>query len=192
METTSACRSCAGKGKIIKDKCAGCAGNGKSYKPRTVVVKVPKGIENGQHIKYSGQGEAGDVGAPKGDLYVRILVTPHKLFKRKGNNLYMDKNISFAQAALGAEITLETPYGELKQTIPAGTQTDSVVTLKGRGMPHVGVANRTGDLMVTLRLQVPKNLTDTQKELLAQFAAETGENPDDLDTKKPLFGKRKK
>jgi molecular chaperone DnaJ len=106
----------------------------------------------------------------------------------------MDRNISFAQAALGAEITLETPYGDLKQNIPPGTQPDSVITLKGRGMPHVGTANRTGDLMVTLRLQVPKNLTDTQKDLLAQFAAETGEDADDLnlDAKKGIFGKRKK
>jgi molecular chaperone DnaJ len=153
---------------------------------------VPKGIENGQHIKYSGQGEAGDVGAPKGDLFVRILVTPHKLFKRRGNNLYMDKNISFAQAALGAEITIETPYGDLKQTIGPGTEEGSSLTLKGRGMPYVGVVNRTGDLIVTLRLQVPKNLTDTQKDLLTQFAAEAGENLETLGTKKGIFGKRKK
>jgi molecular chaperone DnaJ len=191
METASACRTCGGKGKTIKDKCASCAGNGKSYKPRTVVVKVPKGIENGQHIKYSGQGEAGDVGAPKGDLFVRILVTPHKLFKRRGNNLYMDKAITFAQAALGTDIVLETPYGDLKQTIPPGTGEGSVLTLKGRGMPHVGVANRTGDLLVTLRLQVPQNLTETQKELLAKFAAETGEDIENLGNKKSAFRRRK-
>ncbi|MCL2169167.1 MAG: molecular chaperone DnaJ [Defluviitaleaceae bacterium] len=190
METTAACKVCRGSGKIIKDKCNDCTGSGKIAKPKTIVVKVPKGIENGQHIKYSGQGEAGEVGAPKGDLYVRVLVAPHMIFKRRGVNLHMDKPITFTQAALGAEIIMETPYGDEKYTIPAGTQPGTVVTLRGKGMPHVNAPNRSGDLTATLSIAVPKNLTEAQKELLRQFAAEGGENIEN--GKKGIFGKRKK
>ncbi|MCL2854076.1 MAG: molecular chaperone DnaJ [Defluviitaleaceae bacterium] len=193
METTNACKVCRGTGKIIKEKCAPCGGRGKINKSRNIVVKVPKGIENGQHIKYSGQGEAGDAGAPRGDLYVRIMVSAHKLFKRKGNHLFMEKNISFAQAALGAEITFETPYGEERHNIPAGTQPETVVTLKNKGMPLINAPNRNGDLLVNLKLVVPKNLSDSQKELLRQFAGEGGEDVDNMDSgKKSFFGKRKK
>jgi len=193
MQTTNACKTCRGTGKIISEKCPPCGGRGKVSKPRTIVVKVPKGIENGQHIKYSGQGEAGEIGAPRGDLYVRIMVSQHKLFKRKGNHLFMEKNISFAQAALGAELTIETPYGEEKHTIPAGTQPETVVTLKGKGMPLINAPNRSGDLLITLKLVVPKSLTDEQKDLLRQFTGETGDDVDNLDNgKKGFFGKRKK
>lgn len=193
MQTTNACKACRGTGKIIREKCPPCGGRGKVSKPRVIVVKVPKGIENGQHIKYSGQGEAGEVGAPRGDLYIRIMVSQHKLFKRKGNNLYMEKNISFAQAALGADTTIQTPYGEEKYTIQAGTQSETVVTLKGQGMPLINTPSRHGDLLVTLKLVVPKSLSDEQKELLRQFAGETGDDLDNIDSgKKGFFGKRKR
>jgi len=193
METTSACKTCRGQGKIIKEKCGGCNGVGKKGKKRTIVVKVPKGIESGQQIRFSGQGEAGDVGAPKGDLFIRINVAAHKDFKRRGNNLYLDKNITFAQAALGAEITIETPYGEERHNITAGTQTGTSMNLRGKGVPYVNQPNRTGDLTVTLNITVPKNLTDNQKELLRQFAAEEGASAETLDSgKKGFFNKRKK
>jgi len=105
----------------------------------------------------------------------------------------MEKNISFAQAALGAEITLETPYGEERHYVPAGTQTGTSMNLRGKGMPHVNQPNRTGDLTVTLNVVVPKNLSDNQKELLRQFAAEDGDNMDEIENgKKGFFGKRKK
>ncbi|MCL2753508.1 MAG: molecular chaperone DnaJ [Defluviitaleaceae bacterium] len=193
METTTTCKTCRGKGKIIKEKCGGCSGIGKKAKSRIVVVKVPKGIESGQQIRFSGQGEAGDIGAPKGDLFVRINVVPHKEFKRRGNNLYLDKNITFAQAALGAEIIIETPYGEERHNVAAGTQTGTSMNLRGKGVPYISQPNRTGDLTVTLNVVVPKNLTDNQKELLRQFAEGEGENIETLDSgKKGIFGKRKK
>ena len=190
METTATCKTCRGSGKVIRHKCSGCSGTGKVANPKTIVVKVPKGIDSGQHIRYSGQGEAGDVGAPRGDLYVRILIAPHKVFKRDGVNLYMEKPISFAQAALGGEISIETPYGEEKYNVAAGTQVGTIVTLRGKGVPFVNNPNRTGDLTATLTVAVPKDLSEGQKELLRQFAAEEGEAVENA--KKGIFGKRKK
>ncbi|MCL2235645.1 MAG: molecular chaperone DnaJ [Defluviitaleaceae bacterium] len=193
METTTACKTCRGTGKIIREKCAPCGGRGKVAKPRTIVVKIPKGIENGQHIKYTGQGEAGEIGTPRGDLYIRIMVSPHKVFKRKGIHVFMEKNISFAQATLGAELTIETPYGDEKHTIQPGTQPETTVTLKGKGMPLLNAPSRSGDLLVTLKLVVPKTINDSQKELLRQFASEGGEDLENIDNgKKGFFGKRKK
>jgi len=190
METNSTCKSCRGAGKIIRHKCGSCNAAGKVAKPKTIVVKVPKGIENGQHIRYSGQGEAGEVGAPKGDLYVRILVAPHAKFIRRGVNIHLERPISFAQAALGGEILIDTPYGEERYIVNAGTQAGTIVTLRGKGMPHLNSPSRVGDLTATLTIAVPKNLTDTQKELLKQFAAEEGENLES--GKKSRFGKKKR
>lgn len=190
METTGTCRTCQGAGRVIKDPCGGCHGSGKAAKRKKISVKVPKGIDNGQSIRYTGQGEAGDVGAPKGDLFVRVLVSPSRLYGRRGNNLYMDKEISFARAALGGEINIPTPHGQEVHKLAAGTQPESVITLRGKGVPHVNAPNRVGDMVVTFKVVVPRSLTDAQKELLRQFAAEDDENIDD--GKKGIFGKRKK
>ncbi|MCL2397092.1 MAG: molecular chaperone DnaJ [Defluviitaleaceae bacterium] len=190
METTGTCRTCQGAGRVIKDPCGGCHGSGKAAKRKKISVKVPKGIDNGQSIRYTGQGEAGDVGAPKGDLFVRVLVSPSRLYGRRGNNLYMDKEISFARAALGGEINIPTPHSQEVHKLAAGTQPESVITLRGKGVPHVNAPNRVGDMVVTFKVVVPRSLTDAQKELLRQFAAEDDENIDD--GKKGIFGKRKK
>jgi len=190
METTAPCRTCRGAGKIIKEVCSTCSGNGKTAQKRKINVKVPKGIDNGQSIRYGGQGEAGDVGGEKGDLYVRIHVAPHKVFARRNYSLYQDREISFVQAALGGEITIETPHGEEIYKLAAGTQPESVITLRGKGVPHINSNNRVGDMVVTFKVVVPRILTDTQKELLRQFAAEEGESVDE--GKKGFFGKRKK
>jgi len=190
METTSPCNSCSGSGKVIKNPCKSCSGSGKKNTKKKIAVNIPKGIDNGQSIRYTGQGEAGDIGAPKGDLFVRIVVAPHKMFGRRGNNLYMEREISFATAALGGEILIDTPYGEESYKLPAGTQPESIITLRGKGVPHVNSSNRVGDLVVTFKVVVPRSLTDTQKELLKQFAAEDGEN---LEAgKKGFFNKFKK
>jgi len=190
METASHCKACRGSGKVIKEPCATCQGGGKENKRKKIVVSVPKGIDNGQSIKYAGAGEAGDIGAPKGDLYVRILVAPHQAYVRRGNDIYMEKQITYSQAALGGEITIETPYGEEIYKLSAGTQPDAMITLRSKGIPHINVTSKTGDMVVVLKLVVPKNLTDTQKDLLRQFAAEGGEQFDE--GKKGFFNKFKK
>jgi len=175
MQMQSTCHTCNGEGKIIKEPCATCRGQGKVSKRKKISVSIPKGIEHGQSIRYTGQGEAGDIGAPKGNLYIQIHIRPSKTYTRKGNNLYMQKEISFASAALGAEIPIQTPHGEQNYSIPPGTQPESIITLKGKGMP-VLQSERMGDLVVTLKVVVPRSLTDTQKELLRQFAEEAGDS----------------
>jgi len=190
METAAHCKTCRGAGKVIKDPCGTCNGAGKASKRKKISVNVPKGIDNGQSIKYSGQGEAGDVGAPKGDLYVRILVAAHPAYERRGSDLYMEKQITFSQAALGGEIAIDTPYGEEFYKLSAGTQPDALITLRGKGVPHINNPGKSGDMIVVLKLVVPKSLTDTQKDLLRQFAAQGGENIEDA--KKGFFNKFKK
>jgi len=190
METTTTCRSCRGAGKVIKEVCISCAGVGKKAKPKKITVTVPKGIDNGQSIRFTGQGEAGEVGAPKGDLFVRVMVGPHSLFARKGYNLYMEHEISFVQAALGAEIQIPTPYGDENYKLPPATQPETTISMRGKGVPHVNRQGGQGDLIITFKLIVPRNITDNQKELLRQFAAEDGEIYDE--GRKGFFGKRKK
>ncbi|MCL2375922.1 MAG: molecular chaperone DnaJ [Defluviitaleaceae bacterium] len=190
MESATTCKSCRGAGKVIKEPCTSCNGGGKANRRRTIAISVPKGIDNGQSIKYTGQGEAGDVGAPKGDLYVRIAVRSHKKYVRRGNDLYMEKQISFVQAALGGEITIDTPYGEETYKLSVGTQPDAMITLRGKGMPYVNSPSKSGDMVVVLKLVVPKSLTEGQKNLLRQFAAEGGEHVEE--GKKGFFNKFKK
>ncbi|MCL2171993.1 MAG: J domain-containing protein, partial [Defluviitaleaceae bacterium] len=189
MQTQSACRTCRGQGMIIKDPCDTCRGQGRVNKKKKLAVNIPKGIDNGESIRYTGQGEAGGAGAPKGNLYVKIMVRPHKVFTRRGANLYMNREISFTQAALGAEIIIDTPHGEEVHRLAAGTQPESVITLRGKGVP-VLQSSRMGDLIVTLKVVVPRNLTDSQKELLRQFAAESGDAVDN--GKKSFFDRFKK
>jgi len=190
METAAACKACRGAGKVIKEPCTTCNGAGKESRRKKIAVSVPKGIDNGQSIKYSGAGEAGDIGAPKGDLYVRILVTAHPSYVRRGNDLYMEKQITYSQAALGGEIAVETPYGEEVYKLSAGTQPDTLITLRGKGVPFINSPSKTGDMIMVLKLVVPKNLTDTQKDLLRQFAAQGGEQIEE--GKKGFFNKFKK
>ena len=158
-------------------------------KRKKILVTIPKGIDHGQSIRYTGQGEAGDVGAPKGNLFVEILIRPSKIYTRRGTNLYMQKEISFAQAALGAEISIPTPYGEEAYSLSPGTQPESIVTLRSKGVT-VLQSERIGDLVVTLKVAVPRSLTDTQKELLRQFAEEEGDAVEN--GKKGFFDRFKK
>ncbi|MCL2572922.1 MAG: molecular chaperone DnaJ [Defluviitaleaceae bacterium] len=190
MQTSTTCKACRGAGKVIKEPCPTCSGGGKVNKSKKIAVSVPKGIDNGQSIRYTGQGEAGDIGAPRGDMYVRILVSSHPNYVRRGNDLYMEKQISFTQAALGGEISIDTPYGEEFHRLSAGTQPDAMVTLRGKGIPHINSPNRSGDMVVVLKLVVPRSLTDGQKDLLRQFAAAGGESVEE--GKKGFFNKFKK
>jgi len=189
METATTCKACRGAGKVIKEPCATCQGGGKINKRKKIAVSVPKGIDNGQSIKYTGQGEAGDIGAPKGDLFVRVLIKAHPNYVRRGNDIYMEKQITYSQAALGGEITVETPYGEEFHKLSPGTQPDAMVTLRGKGVPFIN-SSKSGDMVVVLKLVVPKSLTDTQKDLLRQFAASGGEYVEE--SKKGFFNKFKK
>ena len=168
MVSVRPCATCHGTGKITKDPCTSCSGSGHKKHKRTANVNIPAGIDNGQVVVLQGQGEPGLNGGPSGDLQIVISVAPHKLFKRDGMNLYMDMPISFTQAALGAELEIPTLDGKVQQKIPEGTQPDTSFRIKGEGVPRLRT-NVKGDLVVTVRIEVPKSLNDKQKELLREF-----------------------
>ena len=168
MVTVQTCPTCRGEGKIVEEKCTSCQGSGRVRKKRKATIKIPAGINNGQTIMLNGNGEPGLRGGPNGDLYVRISVKPHPVFKRDGTTLHMDMNISMVQAALGADIDIPTLKEKVKYRIPEGTQSGNVFRLKGYGIPNLRGSGK-GDLMVRVKVQIPKKLNGKQKELLRQF-----------------------
>lgn len=170
MTTVRTCPTCGGAGKVITDKCTACGGSGRLRKRRTANIRVPAGIDDGQTIVMNNQGEPGRNGGPNGDLYVTISVRPHKLFRRDGYNLYLDFPISFTQAALGAEVDVPTLHGSVKYRIPEGTQPDAEFRIKGEGIKQLRGTGK-GDLLFRVRVEVPRKLTEKQRELLEQFDA---------------------
>ena len=169
MRTSAPCPKCGGEGKIISDPCPKCGGKGTVRRQRTITVTIPAGIDNGQALTLRGEGEPGKRGGPSGDLYVAISVRPHRKFRRDGVNLYSEMNISFAQAALGDELNIETLKESVKETIPEGTQPDTVLRVKGQGVPVLRNPSQRGDLFVTLKIEVPKRLNEKQRMALKLF-----------------------
>ncbi|MGM9591975.1 MAG: molecular chaperone DnaJ [Oscillospiraceae bacterium] len=187
MQSNVQCSKCKGRGKIIHSPCQTCRGIGSIRRQHKVNINVPAGIDDGQTISLRGQGNAGINGGPAGDLLVTILVQPHARFEREGTSILLEQEISFAKAALGAEIEVPTLDGKVKLTIPEGTQTGTMFRLKGKGVPYLRSTGR-GDQFVTVRVAVPKGLNSSQKEALKAFAETLGET---VETK-GIFGKRKK
>ena len=174
MVTSAGCPKCGGKGKIITSPCKDCGGTGKVHKTRKINIKVPPGVEDGQHLKLRGQGDAAGSGGETGDLYVVINVLPHPKFQRVESDLLLEMPISITQAALGAEVEVPTLGGRAKIRVPAGTQTGSVFRLRGKGMPRLqGIG--AGDLHAKVKIKTPSSLTDRQKQLLEALAVEFGE-----------------
>lgn len=163
------CPNCGGKGQIIKNPCKNCQGAGRVEKEKIIEVKIPAGVETGSRLRVSGEGEAGINGGQAGDLFIVIHVAEHEIFERQGANLYSAVPVSFAQAALGAEIEVKTLDGEENLKIPAGTQTGTVFRLKSKGMPALGGRGK-GDLFVAVTLITPKSLNKEQRKLLEQLA----------------------
>lgn len=163
------CANCGGKGQIIKHPCKNCKGAGRIEKERKLEIKIPAGVETGSRLRINGEGEGGPNGGPSGDLYVVIHVAEHELFERQGANLYASVPISFAQAALGAEIKVPTLEEEEELKIPAGTQTGTVFRIRNQGMPILGGRGK-GDLFVAVTLITPKTLTKDQRKILEQLA----------------------
>lgn len=172
--TETACDKCGGKGTIITDPCPDCHGSGQVRKRRKISVNIPAGVDTGNVIPLRGQGEHGKNGGPAGDLYINIKVIPSKQFKRQGFDIYMDTHISFPKAALGTEITVPTIDGDVKYTVPAGTQSATVFRLKGKGISRVNSSGR-GDQYVKVIVDVPKTLNEKQKEALKLFMEASGE-----------------
>ncbi|MEN6338661.1 MAG: molecular chaperone DnaJ [Clostridiaceae bacterium] len=186
--STRPCAACRGTGKIIVDSCPDCRGAGRVRKNIKKTLKIPAGIDNGQTLRLPGMGSAGHRGGQNGDLYVTIGVRSHKQFVRKGFDLYLDMPISFTMAALGGSITVPTLRESVKYTIPAGTQTGSTFRLREQGIKHLN-ANGMGDLLVTVKVDVPKHLTEEQRTLLEQYAATLGESSEGKNGKKTVFNR---
>ncbi|MBX3243319.1 MAG: molecular chaperone DnaJ [Acidobacteria bacterium] len=163
------CPNCAGKGRIIRTPCKECRGQGRIEKEKSLEIKIPAGVETGSRLRVGGEGEAGANGGPSGDLYVVIHVKEHETFERQGANLYSAVPVTFAQAALGADISVKTLDGEEELNVPAGTQTGTVFRIKSKGMPMLDGRGR-GDLFVAVTLVTPKSLTKEQRKLLEQLA----------------------
>ncbi|MEE0205200.1 MAG: molecular chaperone DnaJ [Oscillospiraceae bacterium] len=189
MQSTSQCPRCNGRGQVIHTPCPTCKGNGRIRKKKTVSVNIPAGIDNGQTVSLRGLGNEGVNGGAPGDLLVTVTVRAHALFERDGSSILLDLPISYAQAVLGAEVTVPTLTGKVKLTIPEGTDTGTTFRLKGKGVPFLR-GNGSGDQFVTVNIETPKKLNDTQKEALRKFA-ESMDEPVAAE-KKRGFGKKKK
>jgi molecular chaperone DnaJ len=168
MQSTAACDECGGKGKIIQTPCRECRGSGTVRKNKTLEVNIPAGIDNGQSIALKGQGDCGVNGGPAGDLLIQVSIRRHELFIREGYNIRYELPITFADAALGAKITIPTPDGMGELTIPEGTQSGTTFSVRGKGVPKLNGKSR-GDLYVTVNVETPKGLSKKQKDLLSEF-----------------------
>lgn len=175
MQTQRTCQSCRGAGKIIKKPCSNCNGKGRIKINKKLEVNIPAGIDDRQNIVLRGQGSAGVRGGVNGDLIIEVRVKEDKIFERNGNNIYCEVPISFAEAALGADIDVPTLGGGTeKYKIPEGTQSGTSFTLRGKGISDINT-KRPGDLIITVSVETPRNLSSEQKKLLSDFAASLGE-----------------
>ncbi|MGC2163334.1 MAG: molecular chaperone DnaJ [Silvibacterium sp.] len=162
------CNACGGAGSVISDPCKTCRGDGRAEREHTMQVNIPAGVEDGTRIRYQGEGDAGRASGPSGDLYIVLTVKSHKFFERDGHDLHCQIPVSYAQAALGAEITIPTLEGEALLKVPEGTQSNKEFRMRNKGVPYLNEHGR-GDLIVRIVVQTPKKLTRVQKELLRQL-----------------------
>jgi molecular chaperone DnaJ len=171
MIRIQACNRCGGRGQIIDSPCKECRGTGTVQRSRRISLVIPKGVDDGHTLRMRGEGDVGQNGGPPGDLYVVVNVRPHPVFKREDTDIYVEAKTDFIRATLGGEIVVPTLYGEARLTIPAGTQPGTLFRIKGKGLPRLGSWG-TGDEYVQVKLEVPKDLTGRQKELLRRFSEE--------------------
>lgn len=176
VRNVQTCPDCHGTGKVIKDKCPDCRGTGYIASKKKIQVSIPAGIDNGQCVRIRDKGEPGTNGGPRGDLLVEVVVGRHPIFQRQDQNIYSTVPVSFAVAALGGDVVIDTVDGKVIYEVKAGTQTDTKVRLKGKGVPSLRSKEIRGDHYVTLVVQVPDKLSHEAKELLKQFDSLTGDS----------------
>ena len=177
VRNVQTCPDCHGSGKIIKDKCTSCRGTGYTSSRKKIQVSVPAGIDNGQSIRIREKGEPGINGGPRGDLLVEVNVARHPIFQRQDMNIFSTAPITFAQAALGGDVKISTVDGDVLYTVKPGTQTDTKIRLKGKGVPSLRNSNVRGDHYVTLVVQTPTKLNEKAKEALRAFDEACGNRP---------------
>jgi molecular chaperone DnaJ len=175
------CDVCGGAGEVIEDPCDDCRGNGRVEGQQTIAVKVPAGVDDGARLRLVGEGEAGIAGGPPGDLYIVLSVTPHPLFERDGRDLHCEVPVAFVQAALGGEVEAPSLEGRITVQVPEGTQSGRILRLRGKGLPPLQprldaaqLERMRGDIYVRIFVEVPTRLTERQRELLEEFAEESG------------------
>ncbi|HSF15595.1 MAG TPA: molecular chaperone DnaJ [Vicinamibacteria bacterium] len=164
------CGQCRGTGQIIPDPCKTCTGSGQIAREREITLRIPAGVDTGSRLRRTGEGEAGMRGGPSGDLYVILHVKPHALFRRDGDDIYLELPVTFPQAALGAQVEVPTIEGNESLTVPPGTQSGSVIKLRGKGVPRLQGSGR-GDQLVVVNVVTPEKLTREQRELVEQLGA---------------------
>ena len=174
VQNVTTCPDCHGSGKIIVDKCAECHGTGYISRRKKISISIPAGIDNGQRVRIQDKGEPGINGGPRGDLLVEVRVARHPIFQRHDYDIYSSAPISYAQAALGGEVIIDTIDGKVSYEVKPGTQTDTRIRLRGKGIPSLRNKNARGDHYVTLVVQVPTNLSSEAKKLLKEFDDATG------------------
>ncbi len=170
------CPQCHGTGQVVTSRCATCRGSGEATRRRHIRVKIPPGVETGSKVRVAGEGGRGVAGGPAGDLILTMQVQPHRLFRRRGDDIHLDLPVTFVEAALGDKVTVPTIDGNVTMTIPPGTQTGDQLRLKGKGVRHLGEGGR-GDQYVHVEITVPEKLTGQQRKLLEQFDETWDEDP---------------
>lgn len=176
VRNVQTCPECNGTGKVIKEKCSDCHGSGYIASRKKIQVSIPAGIDNGQSVRIRDKGEPGSNGGSRGDLLVEVIVGRHPIFQRQDYNIFSAVPISFAVAALGGDVIVDTVDGKVIYEVKAGTQTDTKVRLKGKGVPSLRNRDVRGDHYVTLTVQTPEKLSHEARELLKQFDAVTGDS----------------
>jgi molecular chaperone DnaJ len=174
IQTNTTCPDCKGKGKTIKERCPICQGTGKKRITDKISINIPQGVDDGQSLRVRGKGDAGENGGPNGDLYVAISIKRHEIFERDEYDVYVELPITFVQATLGCELDVPTLDGQVKQKIPEGTQSGTKFRMRGKGIPYSNGSGR-GDQYVIVNVEIPKDLTKHQRELLEKFAEETND-----------------
>ena len=188
VRNVTVCPDCQGTGKIIREKCPDCRGTGFTSSRKKIQVSIPAGIDDGQSIRIRDKGEPGTNGGPRGDLLVEVRVARHAIFQREDMNIFSTVDISFAQAALGGTIRIPTVDGDVEYEVKPGTQPNTRIRLKGKGVPSLRNRNVRGDHYVTLNLKVPTNLSNESKEALRKFDETLGSSG----TKKKSFKEKLK
>ena len=174
IQTTRTCDRCHGRGKVIEKPCKKCNGNGRVRVKKTIEVNIPAGIKDDQILNVTAKGNSGINGGPAGDLHVYVNIKPHELFERKGDDIWCELPVTFTQAALGYEVSVPTLDGKVSYSLREGTQPGDVFKLKGKGMPHLGGRGR-GDQYVKITIEVPRNLSQKQREILKEFDTHASE-----------------
>lgn len=192
VQNVQTCPECHGTGKVVKEKCPDCYGTGYISNKKKIKVTIPAGIDNGQSIRIREKGEPGTNGGPRGDLLVEVIVGRHPIFQRQDMNIYSTVPMSFAQAALGGDIRISTVDGDIIYTVKPGTQTDTKVRFKGKGVPSLRNKNVRGDHYVTLVIEVPTKLSEEAKQALREFDKESGNSLNQTESPEKAQDKPKK